>query len=190
MKSLLDYVMRFPVVDKELCENIIIELGKSEWQDHSMYTFHKGKNIKEKDIIGGLKVTTLNSPNNSLLIESLFNPIQKYITEKGAPFYNSWEGYTPIRYNKYEPGMTMAKHVDHIYAIFENNHGVKKGIPTLSIVGALNDDYEGGEIEMFEDTKIKLNAGEVIIFPSIFLYPHKICEVTQGTRHSFVSWVW
>ena len=60
----------------------------------------------------------------------------------------------------------------------------------LSMVGCLTDDYEGGEMELFDDTKIKLNRGEVIIFPSVFMYPHKICEVTKGTRYSFVSWVY
>jgi predicted 2-oxoglutarate/Fe(II)-dependent dioxygenase YbiX len=81
----------------------------------------------------------------------------------------------------------MEKHVDHIDSIFD---GTVKGIPILSIIGLLNDDFEGGEIEMFEDTKIKLKAGEVLIFPSNFLYPHKVCPVTKGTRHSFVSWVY
>ena len=34
------------------------------------------------------------------------------------------------------------------------------GIPILSIIGVLNDDYEGGEVEMFEDTKFSLSAAK------------------------------
>ena len=192
MKNLLDYVMRVPALDEELCQNLITELDRKDWYDHPMYHHHKGKKVEsEINQITHSKVVTLDGTrNDSLLIESLFNPIQKYVTELGKPFFNSWAGYTPIKYNKYEVGMSMAKHIDHIYSIFDNDYGVPKGIPTLSVLGVLNDDYEGGEMELFDDTKIKLNRGEVIIFPSVFMYPHKICEVTKGTRYSFGSWVY
>jgi hypothetical protein len=33
-------------------------------------------------------------------------------------------------------------------------------------------------------------TGDVIIFPSTFLYPHKVNEVKKGIRYSFVSWAW
>ena len=68
--------------------------------------------------------------------------------------------------------------------------GEKKGIPVLSIIGILNDDYEGGELIMFEDEKIDTKKGDLLIFPSNFLYPHEIAPVTEGVRYSYVSWVW
>ena len=40
------------------------------------------------------------------------------------------------------------------------------------------------------DREIKLNAGDLVIFPSNFLYPHKISPVTDGVRYSYVSWGW
>ena len=66
--------------------------------------------------------------------------------------------------------------------------GDVRGIPILSIVGILNDNYQGGEFVMFNDYKIKFKPGDLIIFPSVFLYPHKVNPVTNGTRYSFVSW--
>ena len=51
-------------------------------------------------------------------------------------------------------------------------------------------DYEGGEFVMFDDYEIKFKSGDLIIFPSIFLYPHLVKPVKKGTRYSFVSWVW
>jgi predicted 2-oxoglutarate/Fe(II)-dependent dioxygenase YbiX len=41
---------------------------------------------------------------------------------------------------------------------------------------------------MFDDYEIKFKAGDLIIFPSIFLYPHLVKPVKKGTRYSFVSW--
>ena len=68
--------------------------------------------------------------------------------------------------------------------------GEKKGIPILSVLGTLNDDYEGGECKLFDDYEIKFGKGDVIVFPSLFLYPHKVEPVKKGTRYSYISWVW
>jgi predicted 2-oxoglutarate/Fe(II)-dependent dioxygenase YbiX len=54
----------------------------------------------------------------------------------------------------------------------------------------LNDDYEGGELVFWESETIKLKAGSIMIFPSNFMYPHKVMPVTKGTRYSYVSWAW
>jgi predicted 2-oxoglutarate/Fe(II)-dependent dioxygenase YbiX len=81
----------------------------------------------------------------------------------------------------------MAEHCDHIHSLFD---GEIKGIPTMSLVGLLNDNYQGGEFVMWQDTVIPLKQGDVMVFPSNFLYPHRVDPVTRGTRHSFVAWAW
>ena len=60
-----------------------------------------------------------------------------------------------------------------------------KGVPSVDQLENLT--FWWGAIQ---DTKINLKTGEVIIFPSVFLYPHKVCELTKGDRYSFVSWVY
>ena len=53
----------------------------------------------------------------------------------------------------------------------------------------LNDDYEGGEFAFFDrQLKYKLNKGDVLMFPSTFMYPHEVMPVTQGTRYSIITW--
>ena len=79
-----------------------------------------------------------------------------------------------------------ALHADHIHSMFD---GERKGIPILSVLGVLNDDYEGGEFVLI-DEKIDLSKGDIIIFPSNFMYPHKVEPVTKGTRYSYISWIW
>jgi len=49
---------------------------------------------------------------------------------------------------------------------------------------------ELGEFVMWKDKVIELKAGSVMIFPSIFLYPHRVEPIKKGTRHSFVSWAY
>ena len=67
--------------------------------------------------------------------------------------------------------------------------GERKGIPILSVLGVLNYDYEGGEFVLI-DEKIDLSKGDIIIFPSNFMYPHKVEPVTKGIRYSYISWIW
>ena len=82
----------------------------------------------------------------------------------------------------------MAIHCDHIKDIFD---GEKKGIPILSVLGMLNEDYEGGKLLMFKEQKeMTLKQGDIMVFPSIFMYPHEVTPVTKGVRNSFVSWVY
>ena len=33
-------------------------------------------------------------------------------------------------------------------------------------------------------------TGDVLIFPSNFMYPHRVTEVKRGIRYSAISWVW
>ena len=60
----------------------------------------------------------------------------------------------------------------------------------LSIVGQLNEDFEGGEFVMWGDQVIPFEKGDIIIFPSNFMYPHRVEPVTKGERYSYVSWAY
>ena len=41
-----------------------------------------------------------------------------------------------------------------------------------------------------EEKEIKLKKGDIVVFPSVFMYPHRVDRITEGVRDSFVSWVW
>jgi len=64
---------------------------------------------------------------------------------------------------------------------------------TISIILMLNNDYEGGNL-CFKDnitnneTVIDTKPNRLIIWPSNFLFPHKVNPVTKGTRYSVVCW--
>jgi predicted 2-oxoglutarate/Fe(II)-dependent dioxygenase YbiX len=90
------------------------------------------------------------------------------------------------RLNKYPTGTIMRRHADHIHSLFD---GEEKGIPVLSFVGLINEEFLGGRF-IVRDRQIDLKAGDVLVFPSCFLYPHEVTEVTEGERFSFVSWAY
>mgnify|MGYP003142719705 FL=1 len=112
-----------------------------------------------------------------------------FLKKEKINWYTGWNGFSFPKFIVYNKGTGMKNHCDHIHDLF-NNNGQVCGIPTLSVITALNDDYEGGELVMCEKFKYKLSAGETIIFPSNFLYPHEIKKITKGKRYSMVSWVY
>ena len=115
-------------------------------------------------------------------MKKLWFEIQDYISSLNFPWFKGWQGYSLIRYNKYNLNKKMAEHCDHINTLFDG-----KGIPILSLLIVLN---EGGEFVMFKNVEYKFKAGDLLIFPSNFLYPHRVNPVKKGTRYSVVSWVW
>jgi predicted 2-oxoglutarate/Fe(II)-dependent dioxygenase YbiX len=52
----------------------------------------------------------------------------------------------------------------------------------------LNDDYEGGNFVVAGKT-FRTAAGSALIFPSNFMYPHEVIEISEGTRYSVTCWL-
>lgn len=182
-----DYIKVYSkVFDKKFCKALIKELNNDlNWEKHD---WHDGYNLVSSTYNTELSVNFNNNQSTQYIMKTLYNVIDDYHKTilKNHHWYQSWLGYSSIRYNKYEVNQEMKLHCDHIRSIFP---GSPTGIPILSLVGVLNDDYEGGDLCLI-DKEYKLKKGSVIIFPSNFMYPHLVKPVTKGTRYSFVSWIW
>ena len=102
--------------------------------------------------------------------------IKKY-TER-FPNCNTTEdsGYDLLRY---ETGGYCLPHIDSFSKIPR----------AVSCSMLLNDDYKGGEFAFF-DRKIKYNLskGDIIMFPSNYMYPHEVMPIISGTRYSIITW--
>jgi hypothetical protein len=189
MKNLKDYILHLDNwIPQNIIDTSIKELFKNKtWKKH---TFTNPKTLeskskngnKELDVCYGDKLTYIKE-----LHQLTWKALERYIVieKKGEKHFDGWKGFSQIRFNRYNKNQIMSKHCDHIHSLFT---GERRGIPVLSIVCVLNDNYEGGEFIMFDDYEIKFKPGDLIIFPSIFLYPHLIKPVKKGTRYSFVSW--
>jgi hypothetical protein len=145
-------------------------------------------NIPEQDRNYGL--THMNDrPTLDRIRASVKNGLDHYVHEhlKDLPWYDYYRDFTDPKFMKYSETHDMMEHCDHVRYVFD---GKRKGIPTVSIVGSLDDQHEGGYLRFFDKTDYYVGKGEVLYFPSNFLYPHRVTEVTGGLRYSFVSWVW
>ena len=170
------------LIPKDTCRFVIDSIKNESWNSHSWSTDGTDSfsyPTKELDVL---------EPTPDL--EDILNPL----ISLSVKYYNDFIGsekvsqvtcFSPVRFNRYQKGQTMRIHCDHIKTLFE---GEVKGIPVLSIIINFNDDYQGGDLIFWDDYKVDLGEGDVVVFPSLFLFPHRIEEVTENIRYSGVAW--
>ena len=174
-------------LDKQICEETIQELNEtSDWKQHVYYD----PLTKTEYPINGdreLENSFYNVKHKNYFMDRIFVSLKSYFEDMQMSWFDSWSGYSEVRFNRYKQNTLMTEHCDHIHSIFDGN---RKGIPSVSVLGILNDDFIGGDLIFWQQHKIDVQAGDIIIFPSNYLYPHKVLPVTDGIRYSFVSWAY
>jgi len=176
-----DFIYKEKLIPEGLCVRIMDAFPDFSWSPHTWYNKQTSKNrsydTKELEVANG---TTELHDQLAPFVTKALDEYQAKLEQKIINKIN------PIRFNRYPTGSMMRRHFDHIHDIFD---GKDRGIPILSIVGALNDNYEGGEFCLGPHT-FKIEQGDILLFPSSFVYPHHVNEIKKGTRCTFVSWAY
>lgn len=83
---------------------------------------------------------------------------------------------------RYQTGQRFGLHQD---VVLGRNEAARQ----LSGVAYLNDDYQGGELYFPRQVvKLKPRAGDIVLFPSNFCFPHESLPVTAGVKYACVTW--
>ncbi len=192
MDQLLEYVKIENVIPADVCDSILADINKNNtWQKHSYdpnFERPTGTHFPPTEF-EFLDSTREQSARLMPYVELVVRNYNKYINEKNSfPGYQAETGVTsctPIRFNRCKIHTLVEAHHDHIQELFGPGN---TSIPSVSIVGLLNDDFTGGEFILFKDTNMKLKKGDILVFPSNYLYPHRVDKVKSGIRNSFVTW--
>ena len=157
------YVMVGNAIPYDLCKSLVSDIQNSEWRKHSWGIEGMVNDDKELDVLDSSQ-----EQHNSLKphIDDFLTEYQNFLGEDFLHYFSS------IRFNRYTAGTIMRNHYDHI-----PNRDGSDGIPILSIVGNLNEGYSGSEFVLRNNT-INLNTGDIVIFPSSFIYPHSVTAVS------------
>jgi hypothetical protein len=103
------------------------------------------------------------------------NALKDYCIKHSIHELKYWEAFNFIKYNK---GQHFQYHHDHGFSYN----------CTVSMVAYLNDDYEGGGLHFSkQDILYTPKAGDLVIFPSNYMYPHRAMPVESGTKYSLVT---
>ena len=177
------------IIPAKLCDHIIQDTEKREWKPHTWYN-------AQANSFGSEETMELDVQGITPELQQLLTPImiqagtaynQKYAYLKCDRTQQIMNKFSTIRFNRYKPGQIMRQHHDHIHSLFDGN---EKGIPVLSFVLNLNDNYRGADLYFWQDHVVPLGKGDIIMWPSLFLFPHGVTEARDGMRYSAVSWAW
>ena len=133
----------------------------------------------ENRITYSIDIPYVNKDNNQFtdIFRSTFDPVeQDYMSLMNiAP-----RSHNPYKILKYEIGGKFENHIDDGGGNFRR----------VSTVYYLNDNYEGGELCFPQfGIELKPQAGDMVIFPSSYVYSHSVNPVISGTRFSIASWL-
>ena len=132
--QLKDLIVVEQLIPKNLCDYIIDDIEKREWSKHTWYNSSQGT-------FGSEETKELEVQNTTYELQNLLTP---FIVQMGG-IYNQkvlFEGggertqqimnkFSKVRFNRYEPGMIMRCHMDHIRSLFSPPEQV---IPVLSMI--------------------------------------------------------
>jgi hypothetical protein len=186
MRSLSDFLsFERAGLNPEFCHTYREEFSKSNFWEVSKVFPEDAKSIRVSEGLAcsADKVIMENPGIRSQLDSQMFDFVTNAINfyrENVSNFvtFEKDDGYQLLRYS---PGSHFRNHVD-------DSTDRRR---TLSVVVGMSDpsEYEGGVLVFQHGQEFKLGMGDVVIFPSCFLYEHGVTDVLSGTRYSLVTWV-
>ena len=111
--------------------------------------------------------------------EAVFQAVHKCADDYGRYWGIGIQSYEAFNFVKYDgPGTHFKIHADHGPTY----------VCTVSVVVYLNDDYEGGEIwfPRMDGLVIKPEPGDIVVFPSTYIYEHASQPMVSGIKYSVV----
>ena len=95
------------------------------------------------------------------------------------------------RTNCYREAIQVLRYSEGEYYKWHSDQATDKSVyeinRTISMVLYLTDDFEGGRTH-FIHRHYKPKAGQVLVFPSNWCFPHECEQVTKGTKIAAVTW--
>jgi len=174
--DLKSYIQIVPnALDKKICLDIVENKKYKYAQAKILGDNSKGRTDTE---IRNCSSTPVLDKDDGIVFQSIGRIIANYIdkTKCVLPENINDSGYEIL---KYETGGFYKKHTDDVM-------GTPRRI-AISIL--LNEEYQGGEFQFFEDYKVQGGTGTAIAFPANYCYPHEVLPILEGTRYSIITWV-
>lgn len=137
-------------------------------------------------LVTALNTSDINSPIERLSRAAQLSSRLDEVRDACLEHYKTLYGDMDIRKKegwallKYRPGDFFNNHTD-------SSHEYPRQI---SLVFYFNNNYTGGELSFpFIDLKIKPLAGELIMFPSNYLFVHSANKIESGVKYSAISFM-
>ena len=189
--NISNYYWHFPAaLTPKFCDDVIAYANQKE--EVMARTGGYGDRKLKKEEIKDLK-RKRNSDLVWLNDTWIYKELHPYVhmANKNAGWNFDYDTPQMIQFTKYEVGGHYTWHRDTNIDISKTGDATRK----ISITINLNDDYEGGELQIDSEDhywnktprKVRSGLGSIAVFPSDTY--HRVTKVTKGTRYSLVVWV-
>jgi hypothetical protein len=142
----------------------------------------KGLLVRDDFIVNEEALGAKNESNKDLfeMDANVFSVIKTCISD----YAKSWE----VDINFFEP-LVFARYTAPTGYFFPHSDDALEVVRSVSAVLYLNSDYEGGELTFtrLDNLKIKPEAGDLVVFPSTYLYKHASEILTKGTKYCVIA---
>ena len=92
---------------------------------------------------------------------------------------------------RYNQGSEFKYHHDDIIGeIFPHWFLRRQNILTCNFYFSNADDYDGGDLVFTCGKSFHPSMGDIIIFPSNWMFYHEVQKITKGTRYSGTVWLY
>lgn len=183
--TLLDYIKVYKnTLTSEECDRIVLHPKNNETWDLCLPVWDKTRNytIENRRKCDHINISTEGKSYKEIdnMLYEKFSDVMKRHAEDSYLTLDVDSGYTLL---KYEKGGGYIRHIDASRDVHRH----------ISCVILLNDDFKGGELTFFGSDGIdeytpEFNKGDMILFPSNYMYPHTIKRITSGTRYVVTTW--
>lgn len=192
--SIFSHIKVFHNVFTPNCADTFIDVCKNKFNDFNQAAivnkhFENEVNKKVRDV-ANLKLCRQNDDWTKTIWYKYFKNVFLF---KAQDYCNLMSN------NKYDNIVSCCEEINVLkyeqtgHYSFHIDHG-RTTPRTLSAIYFVNDDFKGGEL-IFSDPSYEIEItippekNSLVIWPSNFLYPHKVNAVTEGVRYTVVSWL-
>ena len=172
---------------KKVLHNEEMEIIKKAIDEHTPFseehiTSDEGNsNVRSK--FTTFDLISQQNPEIGKIVTRVFKGIQRKILTEICGYPTSVIGYNNTTQFRKIHGATRM-HTDGVLCPISMRRRL------FAVIIALNSDYEGGEFEFpQQNIKVKLKAGEALIFPPYWTHPHCTNELNGTFRYTINTWL-
>lgn len=186
-----DYILEArKLIPSHICKKIIAYFDDHNLEEARIGTSFQAETKTNKEIRNCLTSFILTNPNKTLGQTIMLNYILDRLDLALKSYSSKFPRFTLQKINqldllKYEKNSYDAGYKFHVDASGKTAHRI------LSLSLCLNDSFGGGEF-VFDlpdgQVQFQQNTGDLIIFPSNFMFPHQVNSLTYGTRYALIAW--
>lgn len=170
----IPYVLFDKALTKDFCDFVV---DNTDWAVSDQAKVDRGQSSVKDDV----------SRVTDIIWDELYTPIgcvlQAYIAKANEIWNYFVHRMEKPQLARYQVGGHYNWHMDSKAPINDEQR-------KLSIVILLNNDFEGGglELESHRGENVLKSQGDIVVFPSFL--QHRVNPVTDGTRYTAVSWAY